>query len=128
MAIILCSGFDESLYPKVRLEGSISPSTAIVTLKKSDLPLTLAELAERVSSAEDDELPGGQRYVIISASRSALDGVMKGFRRAYKPTANSVIYAMLTDTAKSWTLEKYLGELAKEHKEMRNYQNNAPVQ
>ncbi|MEM9424580.1 MAG: hypothetical protein AAF975_07325, partial [Spirochaetota bacterium] len=128
MGVILCCGFDEDLYPMVRVEGEFDPNIAIVTLKPEDLPLTLAEIAERAAEPEESfglgskqnsaeqsspqELPSEYRYVIFSGNRSSLNAVMKGFKKAYKPPAASVIYAMLTATAKKWTLQFYLRELA----------------
>ena len=71
------------------------------------------------SKSQGSELLEKQRYVLFHGERSALNGVMKGFKKTYKPIAGSVIYAIVTATAKTWTLEKYLGELAQEHIEMR---------
>ncbi len=125
MAVIMCSGFAEELYSTVQTAGNIDRNTAIVTLKKGDLPLKLNDIAERgvslqSSGAEGKILETG-RYVIFNGSRSALEGVMKGFRTAYRPGAGSVIFAVLTDTAKTWTLQYYLDELSREHAEMLKY-------
>ncbi len=145
MAVIFCSGFDKNIYPTVFVEGGIDRNTEIHTLTKADLPLRLQELVElceqkakseehqkqtiyHVNEGKDksqaSELLEKQRYVIFNGERSALDSVMKGFKKAYKPAAGSVIYAMLTPTAKTWTLEKYLSELAQEHIEMRTNAQN----
>ena len=136
MGVILCSGFDESLYQKVSVEGAIEADTRFITLCKEDLPLKLGELAEKnemetpeqngaqpakKSEPEPSVLDAEYRYVIFSGSRNQLDNVMRGFRKVYRPVAGSVIYAMLTSTARTWTLEKYLNELGAEHKQMRQY-------
>ena len=125
MAVIMCSGFAEELYSTAQIAGGIDRSTAIFTLKKGDLPLKLHDIAERgvslQSSGVEGEVLETGRYVIFNGSRGALEGVMKGFRAAYRPGANSVIFAVLTDTAKTWTLQYYLDELSREHAEMLNY-------
>ena len=135
MGIILCSGFDKSLYQKVSVAGAIEANTRFVTLHREDLPLTLGEIVEKnevtpaeeysantakkVAAEESSALSTEYHYVIFSGSRSQLDNVMRGFRRVYQPSAGSVIYAMLTSTAKTWTLKKYLNELSDEHKQIR---------
>ncbi|WGK68137.1 DUF3783 domain-containing protein [Candidatus Haliotispira prima] len=131
MPIILCSGFDKNLYSTVRIEGGIDRNTPIITLKKGDLALSLETIVRRAcdleSDTEDGRIPESlytMRYVILSGSRNDLDDTMAGFKKTYKLAAGSAIFAMLTETAKTWTLEDYLNELAREHEEMRQYRTN----
>ncbi len=128
MAVILCTGFDPGLYSLVRIEGRIDRSTTITTLRASDLLLTMEEISQKAALrgniAEEASPLSKQhtgRYVIFDGERKDLNKVMSGFRKAYKPAAGSVIFAMLTDTARKWTLEAYLKELGEEHQEMKQY-------
>ena len=70
--------------------------------------------------------PGDCRVVLIdTASRDQVISVMRSFKAVVKESRN-LIFAVITETARSWTFEDYFGHLIAEHELMkkRNPENN----
>lgn len=61
------------------------------------------------------------RVVIMHApAREQLLQVMRGFK-AVLPNPQDMIFAVITDMARTWTFEEYIGHLASEHEYMKTH-------
>ncbi|MEN6475576.1 MAG: DUF3783 domain-containing protein [Syntrophaceae bacterium] len=61
------------------------------------------------------------RVVIVHApKREQVLQVMRGFK-AVLPNPQDMIFAMITDTARTWTFEEYIGHLGSEHEYMKTH-------
>jgi hypothetical protein len=78
-----------------------------------------------------EERPGGDRdvsrdipqyrvVIIDAADRQQVLEVMRGFK-AVLPDPHDMIFAVVTDTSRTWTFGEYIGHLGKEHEYMKTH-------
>lgn len=73
-------------------------------------------------SAEPPSSPGGYQYRVVVVNvleREQVLQVMRSFK-AVLPDPQELIFAVITDTARTWTFAEYIGHLAMEHEQMKN--------
>ena len=106
----------------------------VIPLTKDMMALPVGEILERATaggmepcSPKEKQNAGGDsvilqgkyRVVMVNTmEREQVLRVMRGFK-AVLPDPQDMIFAVITDTALTWTFDEYIGHLASEHEYMK---------
>ncbi len=111
-----------------------APALEVITVSKSMLGLKVADVLANVfdgyglnaaqvrKDAEDQISPEIYKYrvvVVLAEEREDVLKIMRSFK-AVLPDSQNVIFAVITETALTWTFGDYIGHLGKEHEYMKN--------
>ena len=76
---------------------------------------------KRAKPAQSGEVPAGvYKYKVVlvnTVERQQVLQVMRCFKAAL-PDSRNMIFAVITDTARTWTFADYIGHLMQEHEQM----------
>ncbi len=77
---------------------------------------------EKKQSSEKELIPGESQYRIIMINASERGQVLQIVRnfKAVLPDPQNIIFAVITDAARTWTFAEYIEHLAAEHEYMKN--------
>jgi len=115
--LLLC-GFSQSVQPNfsklLELIGLSEIPKVWVVEKQADLPLSeLVELEDGTGWGVSSELP--RAIIMAGITQNEMHHLMTGCRESkMKPT----LWATLTPTSETWTIQSLLNELATEHRAM----------
>ena len=115
--LLLC-GFSQSVQPNfnklLELIGLSEIPKVWVTENQADIQVgELVTLRDNAGFGVSSELP--RAIIMAGITQSEMHGLMSGCRQSkMKPT----LWATLTPTSETWTIQSLLGELAAEHREM----------
>lgn len=91
----------------------------IFNLKVSDV---IANIQTHLEKKGDAKLIGSPYRAILinSNSKDQVLAILRSFKKVL-PQPNNVIFAMITDTARTWTFDYYAGHLVEEHEYMKTH-------
>ena len=108
-----------------------APPLKVVALTKSMLSSKVEEVLD--SLMEDSELPVAEKQhgpelspdiykyrvvIVLTSEREQVLQIMRSFKTVL-PDPQNIIFAVVTQTALTWTFEEYIGHLGNEHEYMK---------
>lgn len=111
-----------------------APALEMIAISKSMLGLPVRDVlanvfddsglgvAEGSQDAEDQRSPEIYQYrvvVVLAEERDQVLQIMRSFK-AVLPDPQNIIFAVITETALTWTFGDYIGHLGAEHEYMKN--------
>ena len=111
-----------------------APSLHLIAITKSMLASRVGNVLERVlddlelssvdhqQNPDDELLPDSYKYrvvIVLTAEREQVFQVMRSFKTVL-PDPQNIIFAVITETALTWTFGEYIDHLGKEHESMKS--------
>ena len=115
--LLLC-GFSQSVQPNfnklLELIGLSEIPKVWVTEHQADIQVgELVKLRDNTGFGVSSELP--RAIIMAGITQNEMHGLMTGYR---KSKMKQTLWATLTPTSETWTIQSLLSELAAEHREM----------